>query len=306
MTGPDNSDNRAQLEPQYALPDYVSPDFQQGPAQQQKELVSPEPKKQWLQKLGPVGVALAFAFGKLKWLLLILKVTKLGTLITMLLAIWAYAMLWGAPFAIGFVLLIFVHEMGHALMLRQQGIPAGAPVFIPFVGAFIAMKGQPRDAYVEALVGIGGPALGALAALVCLFIGYGTGSLIWFALASSGFFLNLFNMLPVSPLDGGRITGVISRWLWLPGYLVGIAVLFVSFSPILVLILILGLVNLWSLRKNRDPAYYQVPAAKRVAMGVAFFGLLALLTLGMWLADSPLKALHKKAQESRGSGAHRS
>lgn len=306
MTGLDHPDNRTHLEPQYALPDYVSPDFQQCPAPQQTEILPPEPQKQGLKKWGPLGVALAFAFGKLKWLLLLLKLTKLGTLITMLLAIWAYAMLWGAPFAIGFVLLIFVHEMGHALMLRQQGIPAGAPVFIPFVGAFIAMKGQPRDAYVEALVGIGGPALGALAALVCLGIGYGTGSLIWFALASSGFFLNLFNMMPVSPLDGGRITGVISRWLWFPGYLIGIAVLFVSFSPILLLILILGLVNFWNLRKNRDPAYYQVPAARRIAMGVAFFGLLALLTLGMWLADSPLKALHKKAQESGVSGAHRS
>jgi Zn-dependent protease len=91
-----------------------------------------------------------------------MMLTKLKTLLTMLIAVWAYGTIWGIPFAVGFILLIFVHELGHGLVMRQQGIPAGAPVFIPFVGAVIAMKGMPRDAYVEALVGIGGPALGTL------------------------------------------------------------------------------------------------------------------------------------------------
>ena len=118
----------------------------------------------------------------------------------------------GAPFAIGFVLLIFVHELGHALVLRRQGIPAGAPVFIPFLGAVIAMKGMPRNAWVEALVGIGGPALGTAGAVVCLAMGWLTGAPIWLALASTGFLLNLFNLLPISPLDGGRI-GIASQSL---------------------------------------------------------------------------------------------
>ncbi len=93
--------------------------------------------------LGSAGIALAFVLGKLKLLVPLLKVTKLATLVTMLVSVWAYAMLWGLPFAIGFVLLIFVHELGHALVMQQQGIRAGAPVFIPFVGAVIAMKSQP-------------------------------------------------------------------------------------------------------------------------------------------------------------------
>ena len=97
---------------------------------------------------------LALVLGKLKLLLPLLKLAKFSTFLTMLLAVWLYAQIWGFPFAIGFVLLIFVHEMGHALVMMHQGIHAGAPVFIPFVGAVIAMKSMPRNAYIEALVGI--------------------------------------------------------------------------------------------------------------------------------------------------------
>src|SRR5437867_5242124 len=110
-----------------------------------------------LRRWGAPGVLLAVLLGKLKWLLVAAKVLKLSTLLSMLLMVGVYGSMWGLPFAVGFVLLIFVHELGHALVMRQQGIPAGAPVFIPFVGAVIAMRGLPRDAYVEALVGIGGP-----------------------------------------------------------------------------------------------------------------------------------------------------
>jgi Zn-dependent protease len=193
------------------------------------------------------------------------------------------------------VLLIFVHEMGHALVMRQLGIRAGAPVFIPFVGAVIAMKEMPRNAYVESLVGIGGPALGGVGALLCLVIGWMTGSLFWYALASTGFLINLFNMIPVSPLDGGRIVGVISRWLWAAGYAVGIAVFFMTTSPILFLILLLGLFSLGRTLRGPSADYYAVPAPYRVRMGIAYFGLLAALALGMWAADHPLQDLRREA-----------
>src|SRR5437870_9797520 len=111
-----------------------------------------------LRRWGAPGVLLAVLLGKLKWLLVAAKFLKLSTLLSMLVMVGVYATIWGLPFAVGFVLLIFVHELGHALVMRQQGIPAGPPVFIPFVGAVIAMRGLPRDAYVEALVGIGGAA----------------------------------------------------------------------------------------------------------------------------------------------------
>jgi len=246
----------------------------------------------WRKRLaawGPVGVVLAFALGKGKLLLGLLKVTKLSTLLTMVLSVWAYALFWGLPFALGFVLLIFVHELGHALVMRQLGVPAGAPVFIPFVGAVIAMKGFPRNAWIEALVGIGGPVLGGVGALACLVVAWLTGSLFWYALASTGFLINLFNLIPVSPLDGGRIVGVISRWLWAAGYTIGIAVFLVTWSPILMLILILGLFSLGRTLRGPTAGYFDVAPERRRIMALAYFGLIATLALGMWIADRKLE-----------------
>lgn len=249
-----------------------------------------------LAALGPIGALLIFVLGKFKLLIPLLKFTKLGTLVTMLLAVWAYALYWGLPFAVGFVLLIFVHEAGHAFVMQRLGLQAGAPVFIPFVGAFIGMKSVPRDAYVEALVGIAGPVLGSLGALVCLVVAWLTGSLFWYALASTGFLVNLFNLIPISPLDGGRVVGVISRWLWIGGYAVGVVVFLTTKSPILFLILLLGLFSLPRVMRGPRPGYFEVAGAKRVAIGAAYFGLLAALATGMWVADRPLEALRSGLQ----------
>jgi len=238
--------------------------------------------------VGSVVVVLAFLAGKLKLLVPLLKVTKLGTLLTMVVSVWAYAIFWGLPFAVGFVLLIFVHELGHALVMRRQGIRAGAPVFIPFVGAVIAMKSQPRNAWVEALVGIGGPVLGSLGALACLSVGWATGLMYWYALASTGFMLNLFNLIPISPLDGGRIVGVISRWLWVAGYAVGIAVFLATKSPLLFLILLLGLFNIRSVVRGPREGYFEAAPSQRLIMGVAYFGLMMALAVGMGVANAPL------------------
>ena len=251
--------------------------------------------KKRLAALGPLGVTLLFILGKLKFLIPLVQVTKLSTLVTMLFAVWVYAQIWGLPFAVGFVLLIFVHELGHALVMQQQGISAGAPIFIPFVGAVIAMKNLPRNAWVEALVGIGGPALGSVCALACLIVGWATGSLFWYALASTGFLINLFNMIPISPLDGGRIVGVISRWIWVAGYVVGIVVFLTTYSPILFLILLLGLVGLRRTTQGPREGYFDVKSDKRWLMGVAYFGLIALLAIGMWVADQPLEDLRSEA-----------
>jgi Zn-dependent protease len=251
---------------------------------------TPPRRRRWT-RWGPIGLALAFVLGKLKVIIPLLKFAKFGTLISMFVAVWAYALFWGFPFALGFVLLILVHELGHALVLRQQGIPAGAPVFIPFLGAVIAMKGMPRNAWVEALVGIGGPVLGSVGALVCLIVGWMTDSLIWYALASTGFLLNLFNLLPISPLDGGRIVGVISRWIWVAGYALAIAAFLATFHPMLLLILIFGLLGLGRAIRGTGPGYYDVPLGRRVVMGVAYFGLAAALAVLMQIADRRLEGL---------------
>jgi len=245
----------------------------------------------WLKRWGALGLVLIFVLGKFKWVLAALKFAKFSTLITMVASVWVYATLWGFPFALGFVLLIFVHEAGHALVMRQQNIPAGAPVFIPFVGAVIAMKGLPRDAHVEALVGIGGPALGTLGALLCLLVGWVSGHQIWYALAYTGLMINLFNMIPIPPLDGGRITPVLSRWVWVAGLAIGVLVFLQTRSPLLFLILLIGVFTFFKNFKTYDPAYYNLPAHKRTAIGVSYFGLLAVMALGMWMAGQALQNL---------------
>ena len=264
---------------------------------QREDATAPAPWRKRLAALGTIGMVLAFVLGKAKLIIPLLKVTKLSTLLSMFVAVWAYALLWGLPFALGFVLLIFVHELGHALVMQQQGIRAGAPVFIPFVGAVIAMKGLPRNAYVEALVGIGGPVLGSVGALFCLIVAWVSGSAFWYALAYTGFLLNLFNLLPVSPLDGGRIVGVISRWLWAVGYAVGIAVLIFTRSPILFLVLLLGLFSLGRTIRGPRKDYFEVAPAKRISMGIAYFALVALLALGMQATNRPLTDVRDDAFE---------
>jgi Zn-dependent protease len=176
--------------------------------------------------LGPVAVAAALIakfFAKLKFLLLpLLKflpiLLKSGG--TMLLMIWIYTRMWGWQFGVGFVLLLLVHECGHLLVAKKLGLKVGVPVFIPFMGAFIALKEAPRNAWIEACVGIGGPILGSLGALASNSLGEIFDAPIFIALAWFGYFLNLFNLTPVGMLDGGRIVTALSRWLWLPGFAV--------------------------------------------------------------------------------------
>ena len=237
--------------------------------------------------LGSLAAGVLFVLGKLKFLGLLAGVLKFKTLATMLLSTAMYAAGWGWPFAAGFVLLIFVHELGHAIVLKHEGIPAGAPVFIPFLGAFIAMKGRPRDAYVEAKVAIGGPVLGSLAAWAVLAAGLALGKPFLVTLGHTGIMLNLFNLIPVSPLDGGRIAGVFTRGFWIAGYALGIVALVVTRSPILLIVLLVGLFTLWQRWRHPVPGYDQVPGGKRLAMGLAFAVLVLALVLTLPLGMRP-------------------
>lgn len=229
--------------------------------------------------LGGLGAAGLFLLGKLKFLGLLAGVLKLNTLLSMVLSIGLYSMEWGLPFAIGFVLLIFVHECGHAIVLRMEGIPSGAPVFIPFVGAVIAMRGMPRNAYVEAKVGIGGPVLGSIAAWAVLGTGLWSGSALLVNLGHVGILINLFNLIPVSPLDGGRIAGAFSRGVWIGGYVVGGFALLLTRSPLLLVVLVAGLFTMWQRWHHPVPGYHDIHPGSRLAVGIAYAGLVVALAL---------------------------
>lgn len=241
--------------------------------------------------LGPVGVAFVVFFKYLAKLKFLLPVLKTGG--TMILSIGAYAMFWGWQFAVGFVLLIFVHECGHLIAAKRIGLKVGAPVFIPFMGALIALKEAPRNAWIEAQVGIGGPLLGTAGAAVCELIYLATGNLMFRALAYTGFFLNLFNLAPVGFLDGGRIVTALSPWLWLVGFAVMVFMIIAHFNFIVLLILIFSVPRLYFLfrRKSEEELrYFEVTSAQRWIMGAMYFGLIALLALGMELTLIPREA----------------
>jgi Zn-dependent protease len=278
---------------QTAVPD--GEDFTYQPPGHQPE------KKGLLRRLGPLGLLLLFVFGKLKYLLVLLQVGKFKTFITMLISVWAYALFWGWSFAVGFVALLFVHEMGHVVALRTQGIKATAPMFIPFFGAVIGMKQLPDNAYAEAVSAYGGPLLGTVGAIGCAGAGLVTGNPFWFALASTGFLLNLFNLLPISPLDGGRIIGVISPKLWFVGLAGAIGLFFLTWSPIIILIVIMGSLQIRAaakMSKTETARYYTVTLAKRIGMGMAFLALLAVTSIGMLLVQAPLADFQNAARIS--------
>ena len=243
-----------------------------------------------LAKWGAPGAALLWMLSKGKWLLAGAKFLKLGTLGTMLLSFVVYGKFFGWPMGAGLVLLIFIHEMGHALAMTRMGLPFSAPVFVPFFGAWIAMKDMPKDAWVEAVVGIGGPLLGSAGAAVCLGLAIATGSELMYVWAALGFMLNLFNMVPISPMDGGRIVGVFGRWLWGVGYVLGFGLFLVWRSPILILILLMGLMSLGRLL-NPPPGYHDVSTWKKWTMAGLYGGLLIALIAGLAVASAPLQHL---------------
>jgi Zn-dependent protease len=179
------------------------------------------------------------------------------------------------------VLLIFVHELGHAIVLKREGIPAGAPVFIPFVGALISMRGQPRDAAVEARVALGGPVLGSLAAWAVMAAGVAAHRPFLIGLGHVGAWLNLFNLIPVSPLDGGRIVGAFTHAFWMAGYALGVVALLLMPSPILVIVLVVGLFTLWRRWKHPIPGYHVIPRGQRLAIGLAYGVLIVLLVASL-------------------------
>lgn len=242
-----------------------------------------------LAKFGKaLSVALKFIFGG----------AKLGglfpTAFTMLASLWVYAQIWGWWFAGGLIALLLVHELGHAAIIKAKGLRTSPIVFLPFIGAAISIKDQFRDAAVEAETAWGGPAIGTLAACGCYLAYLGTGNDFWLVLAYTGGFLNLLNLLPVSPLDGGRVVAAISTWLWVLGLALGVPLFLYTRSPLVLVVLVVGLVRAigdWRRRRQGLGAdYYDLTPRYRALIGAGYFGLCAFLGWMTWHTHELLQA----------------
>jgi Zn-dependent protease len=254
-----------------------------------------DPQQPWFRRrVVPILAAIIAFLAKFKSVILLLpKLKLLATSGTMLVSIAAYAWLWGFPFALGFVVLLFVHEMGHVIQLRREGIRASAPMFIPFLGAVIGARSLGENAVAEARVGLAGPILGSIGSAACILIWHATGSDIWRALAFTGFFLNLFNLLPVVPLDGGRAMAAMAPWMWFIGFAALIPLALIFPNPIILLIILIGGLETykrWQLRRSGSPeqrAYYRVSRLDRALIAAVYLSLIALLLVGMNATNLP-------------------
>jgi Zn-dependent protease len=235
-----------------------------------------------------IGALIAKFFAAIKGVLLLLpKVKLLTTAGTAVVSVVLYSLFWGWTFAVGFVVLLFVHEMGHVIQLRREGIKASAPMFIPGFGAVVMMKELPDDALAEARVGLAGPILGTAGAAVCLAIGEATNSDLLRALAYVGFLLNLINLVPLVPFDGGRAMAAMAPGMWFAGLGLMVGLLLITRNPFLLIFVVLGGMETWHRWKQRktrsleQAAYYRVSPRNRVLVGVVYLGLIVALVFGM-------------------------
>ncbi|KAL7531240.1 hypothetical protein ACHAWF_003683 [Thalassiosira exigua] len=225
--------------------------------------------------------------GKGKYLLGALKLTKFASLGSMLVTVGAYTAFFGFPYAVGMTSLILIHESGHALVMKHLGIPFSPMVFVPFMGAAVAMKERPKDAYEEALVAFGGPVLGSAGALGCAAAAHGTDSALLFALADFGFMINLFNMIPLGMMDGGRICGALSPYSGLVGLGIGGTMVYQGMihNPIVYLILLGGgyetFMRFYDPLGHAPPNYYRITNSQRMAITGGYFGLVGALFAAM-------------------------
>jgi Zn-dependent protease len=200
---------------------------------------------------------------------------------SMLVSIIAYATKtpWKLAFAVGFVVITFIHELGHAIVIRRKGLRAGVMVFIPFIGGAVTLKDQPRSVYDDAMIGLAGPLAGTFAALISLQIYKWTGEQLWLAIAGGGFLLNLINLLPIGMLDGGRISAAITKWMWVIGG--GLLIYKVVRQPNLLLVLVVLLIAFQVyasiVREHEDKHFYDITLSQRAFVAAAYFSLVIFL-----------------------------
>lgn len=248
----------------------------------------PRPTPRARRRAAAALAAIAAVAAKLKVLIFItLKLKFLASATTAIVSIGAYSLLFGWPFAAGFVGLLFVHEMGHVAQLRREGIKASAPMFVPFLGAVISARSLGASALAEARVGLAGPVLGTIGAGTVELAGTFTHAHLLYAVAYTGFFLNLFNLIPVTPLDGGRAMAAMAPAMWAVGLLVLVAVAVVFPNPLIWIFIVIGFLDVRRRLRDRrqggpeQEAYYRVPPKHRFYVGAVYLSLLLLLVAGM-------------------------
>lgn len=270
-----------------------APDPPSEPHRQGPHLVPPPPpppKKK--SGFGAIAAAVGFVLLKLKSVLALLKFASLGKLLltgsSMFLYIGYMALRRGPAFGVGFVLLLLVHELGHALTIRRYGLKASWPIFIPMFGAMIALKERPPSREADAEISFGGPFWGTIASFAAASLYFVTHSTFWLALGYTGLFLNMFNLTPVRPLDGGAIAEMFSQRAWILGGIVVVGLFIMNpMSPALVMVLFM-LPRMWK-RKSAEPLE-PIPDSLRRTWMVRYVGLLAFAGAGMYFTRTLLEA----------------
>lgn len=213
--------------------------------------------------------------------LFLFKIPAMTTLLSLIVSFGGYALFYGPWFAVALVTMILVHEMGHVLEIRRQGMHATAPVFIPFLGAAIFQRQHPVDALKQAQIGIAGPIAGTLGATAAFVLYNATQDPVFLLAAWIGFYINLFNLVPIWQLDGAWILGPVSPWFQVVALAViglGALTLHLFVSPLLIIFALLGIPGLLARFRNANNPYYtSVPATGRWAMGLAWVALVLYL-----------------------------
>ena len=231
----------------------------------------------------------------------------LPTVATMLIAIGVYALAYGWRYAVGVVAMLFIHEMGHYIAARQRGLRVGLPMFIPFALAWVKLEDTPHNAETDAHIALAGPMLGTVGAIGVYFLARNYDTHWLLAVSYTGFFINLINMIPLPPLDGGRITAVLSPRIWLLGVPIIGALLWFHFSVILLLVAILAAPHVFTaLNFNKAgpeaQQYYAVTPRVRWEYGLIYVGLIAFLAYMTNDVDRELQGIRRQDTGQSQSG----
>jgi Zn-dependent protease len=270
--------------------EYLPPPSSDEPSPKPVSTSQPQPqprRRNPLSWLGTAGAATVAFLLKFK-LVLFFGLKLLAPAWTFLLSLWIYVVIFGWRFAIVIMILLLAHELGHYFAFRAYGLPVSLPSFVPLLGAFTAGK-PPDDLEQDAYIALAGPMTGLALAGVCYGVGIATGDRFWFAVADVSAFLNLFNMIPMPPFDGGRVIGVLSPALWIGGFALFVGMAIYLHIPLL-FIFIIGAIGLPAMiaawRGHVDPRAANLTAGARFRVGIWYLATLLGLFLMMSQAHS--------------------